>query len=250
MRTQHDPASCELCPVRHRTLCGFGQSLASEFAHLRTAIRIVGARKSIYREGERPKEFSTLFGGWAYRCKILSDGRRQILSFILPGDALSIRSLWVDRFESSVQALTNVSLCIFDKQKITEFLDSKPLFLWRIGELLACELGVMERRLLHVGRHAAQASVAWLLIDIYKRLRDRDRANGLSFAFPLRQQHIADALGLTAVHVNRVFQELRAAQLISREGDMLTILDYEGLADVADENDGGSATPMIASAKV
>ena len=209
-------------------------------------MRFVAARKSIYREGEPPKEFATLCDGWAFRYKILSDGRRQILSFILAGDAVSMRSLWADRLGLSIQALTSVSLCVFDKQEVVELIESRPPLVWRMGELLAQELGVMERRLVHVGRHSAQASVAWLVIDIYGRLKERGLANGLSFEFPLRQQHIADALGLTAAHVNRVVQELRAAQLISRQGSLLTISNYERLRDVAEGNDASLASINVA----
>jgi CRP/FNR family transcriptional regulator len=225
--------TCDLCPVRTLTPYGDAPSLVAEIARLRTGTRQLRARRTLYREGEPIRDVYTLFDGWAIRFKILPDGRRQILTVLLPGDAISLPSLWTDRLDFSVQALTAVSLCVFDRVAMIEFLRSRPDLEWRIGRLLAREVGLLEQRLTDLGRCTAHERIARLIIRLYLRLAERNATDGLSFEFPLRQQHIGDALGLTAVHVSRVLRELRAARLIERNGPKLTILDYDGLKAVA-----------------
>jgi CRP-like cAMP-binding protein len=234
------PSGCKACPVRTMAVYGDAPELTAEIARLRTGTRLLPARRILYREGEPIRDVYTLFDGWAIRFKILPDGRRQILTVLLPGDVISLPSLWTDRLDFSVQAVTAVSLCVFDRAAMIEFLRSRPDLEWRVGSLLAREVGLLEQRLTDLGRRTAHERIARLILRLYVRLAERDATDGPSFEFPLRQQHIGDVLGLTAVHVSRVLRELRDARLIERNGSKLTILDYGGLEAIASGGAGGT----------
>lgn len=227
------PGGCSACPIRAATLYGGAPELAARIDRLRTGIRTFDARRTICREGEPVQELFTLFDGWAMRFKMLPDGRRQNLAVLLPGDAISLSGLWSERQEFSVQALTPVSLCVFDRATLREFVRSQPDLEWRIGGLMAREIGQLEERLTYLGKCTAHERVARLIINIHKRLAARKLVDGPVFDFPLRQQHIGDSLGLTAVHVSRVLRELRDAGLIERRDRKLAILNYEGLEAIA-----------------
>jgi len=227
------PGSCGSCPIGAATAYGNGPGVAAEIAQLRSGTRQFRARRTLYREGEIVRHVYTLFDGWAIRFKILPDGRRQILTILLPGDVISLPSLWTDRLDFSVQALTAVSLCVFDRAAMIEFVRSRPDLEWRMGDLLCREVGLLEQRLTDLGRRTAHERIARLIIRIHERLAARNATDGLTFDFPLRQQHIGDVLGLTAVHVSRVLRQLEAAGLIERSSQKLGILNHDGLKAIA-----------------
>ncbi|MGE5147128.1 MAG: Crp/Fnr family transcriptional regulator [Candidatus Eiseniibacteriota bacterium] len=201
-------------------------------AHV-TGTRTVPARRTLYREGEPVAEFATLLEGWAFRYRLLPDGRRQILSIALPGEAIALHTLWVDRMSFSVQSLTDLELRLFDHRALVERLRADGALAFRLGEMMAHEVMVFENRLTNLGRRTAVERVARFILILHTLLAQRGLVEGETFPFPLRQQHIADALGMTPVHVSRVFSELRAMKLISRVGEAIEILDHRRLTDVA-----------------
>ena len=195
--------------------------------------RSVPARRTFYREGEPVTEFATLVDGWAFRYKLLPDGRRQILSIALPGEPIALHTLWTDRLSFSVQSLTDLELRLYDRRALIEQLRADGALAFRLGEMMAHEVMVFENRLTNLGRRTAVERVARFILVLHILLKQRGLVEGETFPFPLRQQHIADALGMTPVHVSRVFSELRAMKLISRVGEGIEILDHRRLTDVA-----------------
>jgi len=198
-----------------------------------TGTRTIPARRTFYREGEPVAEFALLLEGWAFRFKLLPDGRRQILSIALPGEPITLHTLWTDRLSFSVQSLTELQLRLFDRQALIDRMQADGTLAFQLGEAVARELMAFENRLTNLGRRTAVERIARLILVLHARLKQCDLVEGETFPFPLRQQHIADALGMTPVHVSRVFSELRAARLIGRVGGSLAILDYTRLLEVA-----------------
>ena len=212
---------------------GPSAATAEAITGLKRGHRLLPARRTIYREGETADEIFTLFDGWAFRFKLMPDGRRQILSFLLPGDTISLPLLRFDRLHFSVQALTAVSLCVFDRAGLADYVSAHPTVARRLEVFFARDAADADERLADLGRRTARERVARLALQLFARLRRRSAVQDSSFDFPLRQQHIADALGLTAVHVSRVFHALRGEGLIVVERNLLTILDPRALMKAA-----------------
>lgn len=198
-----------------------------------TGTRLAAARRTLYREGEAINDFAQLLEGWAFRFKLLPDGRRQILSIVLPGEPIALHTLWTDSLSFSVQSLTSLELRLFNRRALIDRMRSDASLAFRLGAAVAHELTLFENRLINLGQRSAVERVARLILYLHARLKQRNLVADETFPFPLRQQHVADALGMTPVHVSRVFSELRSARLIGRVGTSLSILDYGRLVEVA-----------------
>lgn len=207
-------------------------------ARLRLGTRTLPAKTTICRAGELAPFYYTLLDGWAFRYKLIPDGRRQILSFLLPGDSISFQLMRAERLHFSVQALTEVSLCVFDRQQLSRYVADSPALVARLDCLTARETAASDDRLTDLGRRSAHERVARLLVQLCLRLQRRGRVDGDTFAFPLRQHHIADALGLTAVHVSRVLKTLKDDGLLSIDGQRLTVRDEHMLRKISGYSDG------------
>lgn len=228
------PGSCAACGLTSWLFytTGAPEELA-ELIPLRRGARALPARSTIYREGEPAPEFLTLFEGWAFRYKLIPNGRRQILSFLLPGDTISFELMRADRLRFSVQALTGVSLCVFERDALRQYVTARPGLMARLDRLTTHEIAAADDRLTELGTRSAQERVASLLVQLHRRLQLRGLADGNSFISPLRQQHIADALGLTAVHVSRVLRALKADGLIAIDDGRLVLRDIATLRKIS-----------------
>lgn len=228
------PNICESCPVRpHSIYAPMSSEEATALNSLRRRSLTLEARRMIHREGETPVEVFTLLEGWAFRFKLMADGRRQILSFLLPGDFLSLHALQSRPLHFSVQALTTVRLCVFETRTLSEFLRGRPHLAWNVGTILARKSARLDYRITDLGRRDALERIARFLLEIGDRLKRRGLATDETFAFPLRQEHIADALGLTTVHVSRTIAMLRGEGLVTLGHGLLTIHDRNRLTEIA-----------------
>jgi CRP-like cAMP-binding protein len=197
--------------------------------NLRTGHRIFPAKRNIYREGDVAREMYMIFDGWAFRYKLLPGGRRQILSFLLPGDPVSLPLLMMDRLQFSVQSLTNVTACTFERTAFAEFVGLQPS-LMRQADAFCLAANVMaDERLTDLGRRSAYERVARLVLELLNRMEAKGLTTRNPMHFPLGQVHIADALGLTAIHAGRVLRRLRADRVLSLHRGRLEILDRAAL---------------------
>lgn len=174
-----------------------------------------------------------LHTGWAIRETILSDGRRQILDFVLPGDLLGIDEAILDRSSHMASAITNAKLARFRPEALGEALQHYPRLAAGLLWLSARDHWSLQQRLVALGRLSGYERVAHLIADIWQRLRERGIVDGPSFDFPPTQALLADTLGLSVVHVNRSLQRLRSDDLIETRGSEITVLDPDGLFEAA-----------------
>ena len=229
------PGLCAKCPVRKFTAySGVSVTSLKFLQSARSSDRIVPPRRNIFWEEKGASEIFTLYDGWAFTFKLLPDGRRQILDFLLPGSLIGLHALWFKAMPHSAQTLTSVSLCVFDKEKFAKLLRQKPQFEWELLKHSAVPQAHRDQRLTNIGRRPAKERVARLILEIFGQLTARDMVDGHCFTFYPRQQHIADALGLTKVHVSRTLQALRQEGLLEIGRDTATILDIKGLKELAD----------------
>jgi CRP-like cAMP-binding protein len=188
----------------------------------------------IVREGEHTTECSILLKGSAYRQKLLSDGSRQIISFHIPSEFVDLQNGLLGTADHNVQSLDGCEMAIIPRKALLDLSDQRPairLAMW-IDTLL--DASIFREWVVNVGRRDSRARIAHLLCELVVRLRDIGAGNGGMFDFPMTQEQIADATGLTAVHTNRTLQSLRKDGLIQLSARSLTVLDGDRLSEVAD----------------
>jgi CRP-like cAMP-binding protein len=158
----------------------------------------------------------------------LKDGRRQILSFLLPGDCLNMSTVFVDRIGYSVKTLTAISLCVFNADDLFDVICASPVVTRRAGAHCAKAHAEAEELILDLGRRMAFDRVRHLIGGLVKRLKARGFI-GPVYPLPLTQLHIADATGLTPVHVGRILGEMRQSKLLELQRGRLTLHDPDWL---------------------
>ncbi len=202
---------------------------------LRDAFRPFVRGEVLYRRGAAPEQVLRLQKGWAIRYQDLAYNRRQILSVLLPGDLVGLLPQRLGDPHDAVQAITDGGYCELSRPKLIALVAEDKAMAERLCELLAREARIADERLAFLARPAPER-LARFILDLYYRLRQRGQVTDEGFEFPLRQQDIGDALGLTAIHVGRVMRELRGAGLISVAPGRLRIEDRAGLMTAAGPN--------------
>ncbi|QPF84373.1 Crp/Fnr family transcriptional regulator [Bradyrhizobium genosp. L] len=192
-------------------------------------VRRFGPRLDLVREGDRPKDVHLILSGWACRYKQLEDGRRQVVSFLLPGDICDVNVLILREMDHSIGTITPVSVADLSR----EFFDEVAARHARIATALwwdtLVNAAIQREWTMNLGQRTALERLAHLLCEIWLRLRLAGLTKGDSCDLPLTQGDLADATGLSKVHVNRTLQELRAAGLIVLKGKTLAVPDLDRL---------------------
>ncbi|QIQ85363.1 Crp/Fnr family transcriptional regulator [Erythrobacter sp.] len=193
----------------------------------------VPARQTMLSEGDQQSVVRLLSQGWAYRFKDLPDGRRQIVGLLLPGDFFDLKVRLGDEMDHSVAALTPLAYHAIPPETLDRLSAEHP----RIADALARHEhvnGAIHREwLLNLGRRNAFERLAHLFLEVFLRLRAAGLARGGECDCPLTQNDLADATGVTSVHLNRTMQELRREGLVELKSKRLFIRDYDRLAQIA-----------------
>jgi CRP-like cAMP-binding protein len=230
---------CYECALRPRSL--FKPIEAEELATINEMKRdhmVAPAGAEIIRAGDDSAELYTLYAGWAFRFKTLPDGRRQILNFLLPGDLLGLQASMFDAAMHGIEALTEVQLCVLPRRKVWALFGDVPGLAFDVTWLGSREESIVDENLTSVGRRTAAERVAALILSLYKRVKALGLVADETFAFPLTQQHIADALGLSLVHTNKTLARLRRMGMFSQTNGTMTLANprvIERLAQYFDE---------------
>ena len=165
----------------------------------------------------------------------MSDGRRQILSFLLAGDFIGVQQKMGDAAAHGVDTLTDALFCVFRRDSLWEIHRRSPSMGFNVTWLTAHEESLVDDTLLSVGRRSAEERIASLLILLFKRAAALQADNGVSgVPFPLTQQHIADGLGLSLVHTNKTLRKLEARGLHRIASGRLQLRDAKALGRLAD----------------
>ena len=226
--------ACARCPLRAQP--AFVRSSPDEVSFIQSmkvTELALPARAAIVVEDSCTASLYTLFSGWAFRFKTLPDGRRQILNFLLPGDLLGLQSKLFEHSDHGVEALTDVVLCAFARAKIWNVFATHPQLAFDLTWLGAREESLVDDGLLSAGRRTAAERLAALLLQLYRRAEAVGLHRDGGVELPLTQAHLADALGLSQVHVNRTMQALRRAQLLEHRGGTLRLPDIRAMRVLA-----------------
>jgi CRP-like cAMP-binding protein len=227
-----------------------GRLAASDEALLRNALtetEIHPAGADLVREGEPLNRPCMLLDGWAAKQRGLSDGRRQIYGFILPGDAFGLSARRCAFSSASIVALTDVAVAsvplLVDAVK-EETREPLSQFAW--NAISRDETSGLDQ-IVRLGRQTAYERMLHLLLEFYSRLKQVGLVSGTSFSVPLTQETIADALGLSVVHTNRTLQQLRRERLIETRGTIVNLPDPDLLCEIADFRIPGAVPQRMAS---
>jgi CRP-like cAMP-binding protein len=226
--------SCYQCGLR---ACGLFKPVTPEeldtiFNMLEGQIALK-AGADIVRAGDESPELYTLYSGWAFRYKTLPDGRRQILNFLLPGDLIGLQAAMFDTAQHGIEALTDVELCVLPRRKVWDLFGQMPGLGFDVAWLGSREESIVDENLTSAGRRNAEERVAALIVALYKRVRLLELVTDDNFAFPLTQQHIADALGLSLVHTNKTMARLRRRGMFTQNNGTMTLTNPRVLERVA-----------------
>ncbi len=189
---------------------------------------------AIIVEGERNPSLYTVLSGWGFRYKILEDGRRQILNYVLPGDMIGLQGNVMKEMQHSVEALTRMTLCTFERERFPNLFRSQPALAFDITWIASREESMLDEHLLSVGRRSARERAAYLLAFLDARAQAAIASHGKFRQLPLTQQHVADTLGLSLVHTNKTLRKLMDQGLVRWLDRGCEVIDAEGLYRVAE----------------
>jgi CRP-like cAMP-binding protein len=189
--------------------------------------------RDLISEGEVGVGLFQIVNGWAYRFRREANGCRQILDFVLPGEIVGLQATLLGVIEHSVRSLTALRATALDARLVGEAFRAEPGLALRLAQHVAAEAGRVDELLTVIGCRGALERLAFLMMSLYRRQARREAIDPLACPFPLRRQHIADALGLTGAHVNRTLNRLEAEGIAVVEDQHLSIRDFARLAALA-----------------
>jgi CRP-like cAMP-binding protein len=201
---------------------------------LKTGNRNFRPGQEIVSEGRRCNSVFLILDGFAIRYRILRDGQRQILNFLLPGDFAGVTSCHFGTAVFSTKTLTHATAAPIPLAKLMSLFDTHPQLAAQLFWLFTVSDAVVAEHLIAVGRRPAPERMAHLLLELLSRLQPIGLSDGRSFRLPLTQEIIADTLGLSIPYVNRVLQQLRTAGLVRISDHVVTIENIEELSALAD----------------
>lgn len=203
------------------------------FTLTRRPLRNIPRGQMILREGETSPGMRIFLSGWSYRCKSLEGGRRQIVSFLLPGDVCDLNACVLSYSDHSIVAATQVTVVDIPRQNVEDIAHGHPALFQALCWDEQVSVGLLREWIINIGQRTALERMANLFCELFVRLDMVGLTNERMFSFPVTQADLAAATGLSTVHVNRTLQELRRAELVSLTGRGLHILDFPRLKRLA-----------------
>ncbi|MEG3124242.1 Crp/Fnr family transcriptional regulator [Sphingomonas sp. GB1N7] len=199
-------------------------------------VRDIPRRRDIAKEGTVPDRVHLILEGWAARYSILANGSRRITAFLLPGDFCDIHITTMAVMDHSILAITDCAVAFVDPDQIDELTRSTPALTKAFWRSALIDESILRQWLVNAGRQSAVVMVGQLLCELHARMNLVGLAGKVEFGFPLTQEFIADATGLTPVHVNRMLRELRERGLVVIKDGNLDVPDIGALAKASDFN--------------
>lgn len=225
---------CPACPLRPRpAFIPMSQEEADFMLEIKIGELTVAAGTVVVMEGQETSRLYTALSGMGLRYKTLEDGRRQVLNFVFPGDLIGLQSVLMKESEHSVEATTAMTFCIFDRGALWKTYRQEPERAYALTWAGAVEEHFLGEALVTLGQRDAAERIAWALLRIHARLTALGLQHDGSVPFPYRQQDLADALGLSLVHTNKVLARLRQSKLAHWSGGRLALPDREALKALA-----------------
>lgn len=225
---------CEHCAIWEQSVCR--QMSGRDFDRLfpygaRFQTRRAGT--ALFHQGEPFDYVLIVRSGWVVIYKVFEDGQRQIIRFALPGDLVGFEGTETAGMAYGAEAITDVTLCAIKHSVFFRVCGGSPQLAMNFANAVAREAFSAWNHLGALGQQSAQGRVANLLLDLHRRVVARCGADGPAVDLPISQVHIADATGLTSVHVCRTLKQMRQDGLLEFRKGKLVLLDPQRLGDIA-----------------
>lgn len=190
------------------------------------------AHGDIIQDGERPEKVILLLRGWACRYKVLEDGSKQIIAYLVPGDLCDPHVFILDAMDHSIGLLTDAALAFISRDAIIHLTDCCPKIARALWWSTLVDEAVLRHWLVNLGQRDAFDRVAHLFCELWDRLRQVGLKEDDELEVPLTQEQIGDTMALTTVHVNRVIQRMRTEGLVSIKRKMIRVHDLPRLREL------------------
>ena len=228
---QNKQTACSDCSIRRLALFhGVPENELSWTQKYRSCQYKLAARKEVYRETHHSDFMFTIYHGWIAIYKTLENGKRQILKIALPGDIIGYQANMEAAMTYSAISLTDTILCAFSRSDMPELFRTNKNITKRLTELNSRDMNLCQNRLLTIGQHTAIEKIAHFCAELYYRVKTiYNEPEDSDINFPLSQEDIGDATGLTKIHVNRTLRQLRERGLMEISSRTLQIHDIDEL---------------------
>ena len=216
----------------------------SAFAHLSsieinalntlcTSARTYEPNTMLMNEGQPDHQVFVLLEGWAYTFRQLIDGRRQIIHFAIPGDFIGARNVALPRWSNSGFTLTSAKIAQIPQTNFLNIIRTRPALGMALLAALSRDEAIVVEHLVSIGRRSAIERTSYLFMELICRLTQIGIGGKNEFPCPITQEELGDALGLSAIHVNRVLRQLRERRIACLSKRQLFVRDIKALADIA-----------------
>ena len=224
---------CMNCPIRKLPLFQEMDAETLEYMQrFKVGEMVVEAGTPLLSEGSNAPQLYTALSGMGLRYKLLEDGRRQVISFVFPGDFLGLQAGVMREMNHSIEATTGMRLCVFDRSELFTMFRQMPERGYDLTWLAAMQERFLGEAITSLGQKSAIERIAWSLARVFRRLQALGMGQGNSVPLPYRQQDLADALGLSLVHTNKTLARMREQQLLSWNDGLLNVSNIEALEKV------------------
>lgn len=226
--------SCTNCPLRR---CEYFTPMTEEELAYMLTFKIgelaVEPGTTLLMEGSNSPQLFTVLSGMGTRYKMLENGERQVINFLFPGDFTGMQAAIMGEMKHSVEATTQMVLCVFNRADIWNMFKAHPERAYDLTWIAAVEEHFLGEIIATLGQRDAGQRIAWAFLRIHHRLRAVDLGTKKTVPLAFRQQDLADALGLSLVHTNKTISRLRDLGLAQWTNGMLSIPDRQRLAEYA-----------------
>jgi CRP-like cAMP-binding protein len=225
---------CEKCPLRPLQIFrAFEPEELAFVTRFKKGELSVEKGATVLAEGSASKNLFTVLSGWGFRYKLLPDGRRQILNYAISGDMIGLQGSLMGEMQHSIEALSPMLLCVFERSQLAELYRCHPGLAYDITWIASREEQMLDENLLSVGRRTALERAAYLIAFLSARARSVGLNGKKSIEIPITQQHVADTLGLSLVHTNKTIRKLADRNLVRWRDRGCEVVDFDGLLALA-----------------
>lgn len=197
-------------------------------------IREVAADQDIVSEGSHPTSSVLLLEGYAARYRDLAGGKRQITAIHIDGDFVDLHSFLLKKMDHGVFAMSPCKIATVPHEALRQISEKSPHLTRLLWLSTLIDAAIHREWLVSLGRRSPVARIAHLICELFLRLQQVGRANGDRFQLPVTQTELSDVMGISTVHANRSLQQLRRENAMTWQGNMVAILDWERLQEIAE----------------
>lgn len=247
LKVEKNQTECSDCSIRRLALFnGVSLEELSWTQSYRSCQYKLKARNKIYTEDKINEHLFTVYHGWVILYKNLKDGKRQIIKVALPGDLIGFQSNLEAAMSYSAITLTDTVLCAFSRSNLVDLFHNNITVSKRLSELNARDMNLCQNRLLAIGQHTAVEGVAHFCAELFYRIISiHNLQNSKEIFFPLTQEEIGDATGLTKIHVNRTLRDLREQGVMEIKSRKMKVNDFNALSELANFDPQSIHTYML-----